>query len=274
MRIPTWIGVLFVLGAFFIGCAQVPSSAPTQLSANLPAASASVPTATPTAQPSRAPSPQPTVATPTSVPTVVSTDAAQLAATSVTTATNLTVPAAMDDINDTAHLDGNVAPLPTDTPPSAPTAQPPELSEPVRIQIPAINLDYKPLSVGLDKKRVPVVPKHDIGWYNLSAMPGQGDNIVFWGHVLRFKSTPKIAAPFARVKELQPGAEIIVTTANGTTFRYHVTRAVQVTPDQVEYIMPTRQEHITLVSCIGDNVVVAGSVSKKYRLVTIAEPVQ
>jgi LPXTG-site transpeptidase (sortase) family protein len=174
------------------------------------------------------------------------------------------------DVNDTAQLDENSAPQePIEVQPATYTA-----SQPVRIQIPAINLDYAPVSVGLDQNRVPVVLKHDIGWYNLSAMPGQGENIVFWGHVLRFVAAPNIPAPFARVKELQPGAEIVITNANGEVFRYAVTQAVSVTPDQVQYIMPTGKEQVTLVSCIGDKVIVNGGVTKTHRLVTIAEPIR
>jgi LPXTG-site transpeptidase (sortase) family protein len=168
------------------------------------------------------------------------------------------------------QLSEQIVPSAADIPVAA-TVKP---SQPVRLSIPKINLDLKPVSVGLDKNRVPVVPKHDVGWYNLSAMPGQGENIVFWGHVLRFKATPKIPAPFARVKELKIGDLLILTTAKGEQVRYKVTKAVQVTPDQVKYILPTGKEQVTLVSCIGDNVIAKGEVTKKYRLVTIAEPVK
>lgn len=208
--------------------------------------------------------PQPTATaeppTPTSEPTN----------TPAPTAEPTAVPAIAADVNDVPQLDENAAPDQASL--NVAAVQP---AQPARIQIPAIQLDYKPVSVGLDNNRVPIVPKHDVGWYNLSAMPGQGDNIVFWGHVLRFKATPNIPAPFARVKELQLGAEIILTTAKGEEARYTVTQTVQVTPDQVKYILPTGKEQVTLVSCIGDNVIADGSVAtKKYRLITIAEPVK
>jgi LPXTG-site transpeptidase (sortase) family protein len=105
-------------------------------------------------------------------------------------------------------------------------------------------------------------------------MPGQGDNIVFWGHVLRFKATPNIPAPFARVAELKPGSEIIVTTEKGDQVRYTVRESVQVTPDQVQYILPSGKEQLTLVSCIGDKVISNGFVTKTHRLVTIADLAQ
>ena len=61
----------------------------------------------------------------------------------------------------------------------------------------------------LVKRLKGIVQDHDVGWYNLSAQPGQGDNIVLWGHVLRFSQTPKIPAPFARLKEVKPGATVV-----------------------------------------------------------------
>lgn len=161
-------------------------------------------------------------------------------------------------------------PEPTPIPPT-PTDVP---TEPVRLEIPDIGLDYQPVSVGLDKNNIPIVLDHDVGWYNLSAMPGQGENVVFWAHVLRFKATPNIPAPFARVAELKPGAQIVVTTAGGKQMRYQVTQSVRVKPSEVQYILPTGKEQVTLVSCIGDKVIENGFVTKTERLVTIAEPVQ
>jgi LPXTG-site transpeptidase (sortase) family protein len=136
-----------------------------------------------------------------------------------------------------------------------------------------ITLDGRLVSVGLDKNRIPVVPNHDIGWYNLSARPGEGDNIVLWGHVLRFREAPKIPAPFARVKELKPGAAVKLYDRDGNIHTYVVTKQVWVTPDQVEYILPKGREMVTMVSCIGDKIIQDGEVvDETHRLITIAEP--
>ncbi len=143
---------------------------------------------------------------------------------------------------------------------------------PVRLQIPAINLDLKPISVGIDRNRVPIVPKHDVGWYNASALPGKGSNVVFWGHVLRWLDSPGIPAPFARMQELKPGSPIEITLADGQRFTYRVTQQVQARPEEVQYILPTGGERVTLVSCIGDNVIYEGVLTKEFRLITIAEP--
>ncbi|KAB8140528.1 class F sortase [Chloroflexia bacterium SDU3-3] len=134
-------------------------------------------------------------------------------------------------------------------------------------------MDRSILSVGLDAKRVPVVPKHDVGWYNLSAKPGAGENIVLWGHVLRFRDAPKLSAPFARVKELKKGAEIVLYTKDGTKHRYVVAKQLLVKPSEVKYILPMGQERLTLVSCAGSKVVVSGSVTNMtHRMITIALP--
>lgn len=163
---------------------------------------------------------------------------------------------------------------PTDVPPpgAIPATPQPAASAPVRLVIKDIDMDWSLVSVGLDKNRVPIVPKHDVGWYNLSAMPGQGENIVLWGHVLRFKSEPKIPAPFARLKDVQIGARVVLYDGEGNAHSYVVTQQVWVTPDQVAYILPQGKERVTMVSCIGDKVIENGSVEMTNRLITIAEP--
>ena len=145
--------------------------------------------------------------------------------------------------------------------------------DPVRIVIEQIKMDRTITSVGLDKRKVPVVPKHDVGWYNLSARPGEGENVVLWGHVLRFRETPKISAPFARLKELKKGAVIVLYSGDGTKHRYVVTKQIKVKPSEVKYILPQGSERLTLVSCYGEKVIVGGDVrDMSHRLITIAEP--
>jgi LPXTG-site transpeptidase (sortase) family protein len=173
-----------------------------------------------------------------------------------------------NEVNDTAELSVGAAP-PTLQQTPTPTG---DVSKPVRLVIPDINLNKELLAVGLNKHRVPIVPKHDVGWYEYSAVPSQGDNIVLWGHVSRWKDSPNIPAPFARVKELDIGDDIWVYTADGKKHRYKVTEAVQVRPSQVQYILPTGKERLTLVSCIGDRVILEGQTTREFRLVTMAEP--
>jgi hypothetical protein len=156
---------------------------------------------------------------------------------------------------------------------SAPPA-PMQASAPTRLVIDAIGLDYQTVGVGIDARGELIVPDHDVAWYTASAAPGQGDNIVFWAHVLRFAYAPNIPAPFARLKELPIGARLTVYDDLGIAHQYAVTQQIQATPDQVEYILPVGRERITMVSCYGTSVIVDGSViDMSHRLITIAEPI-
>ena len=158
--------------------------------------------------------------------------------------------------------------------PRVPSPTPRVPSQPVRLVIPAIELDRPLVSVGLDRNRIPIVPKHDAAWYNLSAKPGGGENIVLWGHVLRFRAQPNIPAPFARVQELQPGDRMTIFTADGRSHVYAVHEQIWVRPEQVEYILPRGRELVTMVSCIGDKVIVGNELEMSHRLITIALPVR
>ncbi|MGQ9549487.1 MAG: class F sortase [Roseiflexus sp.] len=155
------------------------------------------------------------------------------------------------------------------TPETAITTQ----SPPKRIVSRAIGMDAQIVPVGLDTQGMPVVPDHDVGWYNRSALPGQGENVVLWGHVLRFSHAPHIPAPFARLKDLRPGSLLTLYDSNGATFDYVVTRQVWVRPTDVEWMLPQGSERLTLISCIGDKVIVGREVvDMSHRLITIAEP--
>lgn len=229
-----------------------PASAPALAGVPATAATAVTGAPSPHSQPTAAPS------TATSAPT----------AAPIPTGEPSAAPAPTDTPHDLALLpDPTGSPLPSPTRPAARRATP------ARLEIDAIDLDRPLVSVGLDGHNVPIVPDHDVGWYNLSGGPGQGENIVLWGHVLRFRKSPNTPAPFERLKDLSPGAQIVLYDTQGTPFRYVVTEQVRVTPDQVSYILPQGKERLTLVSCIGDKVVAnSGVVEMSHRLVTIAEP--
>ncbi|HEU4324622.1 MAG TPA: class F sortase [Roseiflexaceae bacterium] len=160
-------------------------------------------------------------------------------------------------------------------PPQPVAKQPAAATTPARLVIEAINLNQRVVPAGVDRSGAPIVLDHDIAWFNQSGRPGQGENIVFWGHVLRFRSAPNIPAPFANLKNLKVGARITLYDSDGTPFTYAVTRQVWVTPDKVEYILPKGREMITMVSCIGDQVIAGGEVvDMSNRLITIAEPAE
>lgn len=236
--------LLIVLTGYLLlsACSETTTSA--TVPSPTPAASIT-PTAEQLSSPSLQPSPTPST-TPTHAPTAT--------ATSSATPTLQLTPAS------------SITPIPP------PTLPPVGDRTPVRLVIPEISLNRELIPVGLDAQNIPIVPDHDVGWYIYSAKPGQGENIVLWGHVLRFRKAPQIPAPFANIDRLQIGSEILLYSADGTAFRYVVARKERVTPDQVQYILPTGDERLTLVSCIGDRVIVDGNVELTHRLITIAVP--
>lgn len=174
--------------------------------------------------------------------------------------------------------------LPTPEPTAAPVAAAPPISNlaayagpgvPAWIEAGSVGLGTPLVAVGLDAYGVPIVPDHDAAWYSLSALPGTGENVVLWGHVLRFQSTPELAAPFERVKDLGIGSTLTLYTGDGVAHRYVVSQQVWATPDEVHYILPQGYERLTLVSCIGDAVITNGSVvDMSHRLITIATPLR
>ncbi len=148
-------------------------------------------------------------------------------------------------------------------------------SDPAWIEVGAIGLSAPLVAVGLDALGYPIVPDHDAAWYSLSARPGQGDNVVLWGHVLRFQAAPNRPAPFERIAELGLGSVITVYTSDGQPHPYEVSQQLWALPEDVYHILPQGYERLTLVSCIGDTVINNGGVvDMSHRLITIATPLQ
>jgi hypothetical protein len=177
----------------------------------------------------------------------------------------------LDDLAATSQPASAPQAVPTAIP--GPTKQATPYREPARLVIDDIALDRPLLPVGLDDA-IPIVPKHDPGWFTQSAMPGQGENIVLWGHALRFRDEPSVPAPFARLNQLKLGARVVLYDDLGNAYTYRITHQLWVTPDQVNYILPTGNERVTMVSCIGDQVIGRDGVvvNMTQRLITIAEP--
>lgn len=265
--------LLFLGVVLLVGCGTAPAQPPAAPAAQFATAAPTEPVLAtalpaPTAPFTATPEPvlEPTATTAPTQPIPTATDVPPTAAATLVVPTS---PLPTANPTELALASGPVAPT------AAPTAALVQFasSDPIRLVIGAINLDRSLIPVGLDEQRVPIVPNHDVGWYTYSARPGAGENIVLWGHVLRFRNTPDIPAPFADLERVALGETLLLYSADGTEHRYIVTEKVLATPDQVEYILPQGRELLTLVSCIGDKVIVEGSVEMTHRLITIAERV-
>lgn len=125
-------------------------------------------------------------------------------------------------------------------------------SIPDRLRIPSIELDAPVAGVGLNPDGTLGVPHHDYaGWYTGSPTPGEIGPAVFPGHV---DSAGGIGV-FWRLRELTPGAEMLVSRQDGSTVRFLVEKLE--TYEQAAF--PTEQVYgnidyagVRLITCAGD----------------------
>lgn len=146
-----------------------------------------------------------------------------------TTATVETVPA-------TTAPPTVVQTLPTPLPPPEPRAEEPYV-EVGRLQIPRIGIDTIMLS-GITLTTLDLGPGHWPG----TAVPGQIGNVVVAGHRTSHNKV------FRDIDQLQPGDEVIFTTADGE-FVYRVRETTVVQPDAMYIIDQTWEPTATLFAC-------------------------
>ena len=126
-----------------------------------------------------------------------------------------------------------------------------ETALPVRLRIPAIDVDTTVEGVGLaDDQSIDVEFDLSVaGWWKGGPRPGQVGPAVILGHVNR--NGPAV---FDRLRSLQRGDEVLVDRADGSTARFVVTRQgnyqkVAFPSDLVYY--PTLEPELRLVTCGG-----------------------
>jgi sortase (surface protein transpeptidase) len=126
-----------------------------------------------------------------------------------------------------------------------------ETALPVRLRIPAIDVDTGLESLGLASDQSIEVPSEPgvAGWWEGGPRPGQVGPAVILGHV-RWNAP----AVFSRLDRLERGDEVLVDRADGTTARFVVTgqgtyRKAAFPSDLVYY--PTLDPELRLVTCGG-----------------------
>jgi len=107
----------------------------------------------------------------------------------------------------------------------------------IRIRIPAIGVDA-PVVEGDGWEQL----KKGVGHHPGSANPGQRGNLVLSGH------DDVYGEVFRYLDRLKPGDKIFVYTAN-KAYTYIVTETHIVEPTDVQWLAPTSQPTITLISC-------------------------
>jgi len=141
-------------------------------------------------------------------------------------------------------------PGPSDGP--SPAVQPEPASPPMRVGIPAIDVDAELISLGRNDDGSMEVPDFGLaGWYKPGPVPGEPGPAVIAAHV------DSVAGPdvFYRLKDLTAGDKITVTHEDGTRSTFMVRDSEQQPKDAlpVERIWnKTTDPVLRLITCGGD----------------------
>jgi LPXTG-site transpeptidase (sortase) family protein len=139
------------------------------------------------------------------------------------------------------------------------------------VVIPKIGVDAPLVTKGVDASGLMQVPDNpeDVAWYDFTARPGEGGNIVLSGHVDFRGYGPAV---FARLRDLTLGDIVEVRLEDGSSHQYVVTQSVayeaQGAPIE-EIVGPTSRETVTLITC--DGTFNGASSGYSHRLVVRAE---
>jgi LPXTG-site transpeptidase (sortase) family protein len=146
-------------------------------------------------------------------------------------------------------------PTATSTPTLTPTATPvPTRPPPVTgISIPSIGVNASIVELGIAANGYMIAPSgpYEVAWYTFSALPGEGGNAVFAGHVDWVTVGPAV---FYSLDALGAGDEVHVRTSDGKTHRYGVVSNrmyYAASAPLSEIVGRTPTESVTLITCGG-----------------------
>lgn len=173
----------------------------------------------------------------------------------------------------TSQVEGSLRPTTTSAPPAENTTSPatrptPAANEvsrlesladmhpapPVRLVIPALGVDAPIDPYGIDDRTGQMaVPRNvtDVAWYEHGPVPGQPGSAVLAAHVDLVGRGPGV---FFRLKQLEPGDEIVVKHADGVDARFVVVARALYEKDELplDAIFATSGARVlTLVTCGG-----------------------
>ncbi|SDT22219.1 Sortase family protein [Pseudarthrobacter equi] len=144
-------------------------------------------------------------------------------------------------------------------PPAAPAAALPQVmgsSDPVTLSIPSIGVRTDLLHLGLRTNGALEVPQ-DTGhgapasWYNGSPTPGARGPAVILGHVNALGGATGV---FAGLRDLEPGSEISISRADGSTAEFTVDRGALYSKNDfptLEVYGNTDAAELRLITCDG-----------------------
>ena len=97
----------------------------------------------------------------------------------------------------------------------------PPSEDPLRLTVPALEIDAKIQKVGITQKGNMAAPRNfsDVGWYKYGTVPGEVGSAVLAGHVDNGLALPWV---FSRLSDLKEGDDIYVSMADGRSIHYIV----------------------------------------------------
>ena len=87
------------------------------------------------------------------------------------------------------------------------------------------------------------ISKKGASHLNISANPGEGGNIVIYGHNKKYI--------FGSLPYIWVGDTVKIINKDGETFKYKVAKKTTVKPDDLTYVLPQDEETLTIYTCTG-----------------------
>lgn len=126
-------------------------------------------------------------------------------------------------------------------------------TEPVRIRIPALNIDTAVQHVGINDQGNMAAPTNytDVGWYRHGPAPGESGSAVIAGHV---NNGLGLSGVFENLSSIKAGDDIYVVRADGSEVHFVVasTRSYPYNDAPEEIIFnPSGSVRLNLITCEG-----------------------
>jgi len=132
-----------------------------------------------------------------------------------------------------------------------------ENPRPIRILIPKVNLDLE-IEESEVKSDVWEVADEGVSHWQDSVNPGEVGNMVIYGHNHNYL--------FGPIRWLEVNDKIYVMNEKNQMFDYEIKKSLVVKPDEIELLLPTDSEQLTIYTCTGK--------FDSMRHVVMAEPVR
>ncbi len=154
--------------------------------------------------------------------------------------------------NFTAPVEIAVIP-PIHQPVSLPASEP-TFGLPVRLKIPAINVDAVVEAVGLTSAGAMDTPKNPdgVGWFDLDSRPGNTGSAVIAGHYGIWKNGQETV--FNNLNKLRPGDKITVLDNAGTAISFVMRQSRNFDPNadaSSVFVSGDAKSHLNLITCEG-----------------------